>query len=143
MPVFKTAPPSTRWAEPHRTQAGGRSQLNLKILNQHSPLSNPTGEDFNYAKEFKSLDLNAVIKDLHSLMTTSQDWWPADYGHYVRPFFIRTWRGTAQAPIVLLMAAAAQVPDRSDLLPLNSWLRQCEPRQGTPATLANQAEVRS
>ena len=63
-------------------------QLNLKILHQHSSLSNPMGEDFNYAKEFKSLDLNAVIKDLHALMTDSQPWWPADYGHY-GPFFIR------------------------------------------------------
>jgi catalase-peroxidase len=58
------------------------NQLNLKILHQHSPLSDPMGEAFNYAEEFKSLDLDAVIKDLHALMTTSQDWWPADYGHY-------------------------------------------------------------
>ena len=64
------------------------NQLNLKILHQHSPLSNPMGEAFNYAEEFKSLDLNAVIKDLHALMTDSQEWWPADYGHY-GPFFIR------------------------------------------------------
>src|SRR5258706_8842292 len=63
-------------------------QLNLKILHQHSPLSNPMGEVFNYAEEFKSLDLDAVIKDLHDVMTTSQDWWPADYGHY-GPLFIR------------------------------------------------------
>jgi len=54
------------------------NQLNLKILHQHSPLSNPLGEGFNYADEFKSLDLDAVIKDLHALMTDSQDWWPAD-----------------------------------------------------------------
>ena len=64
------------------------NQLNLKILNQNSPLTDPMGKEFNYAKEFKSLDLNAVIKDLHALMTASQDWWPADYGHY-GPFFIR------------------------------------------------------
>src|SRR5512137_2127862 len=64
------------------------NQLNLKILHQHSPLSNPMGKAFNYAEEFKSLDLDAVIRDLRALMTDSQDWWPADYGHY-GPFFIR------------------------------------------------------
>ncbi len=64
------------------------NQLNLKILHQHSPLSDPMGKEFNYAEEFKSLDLNAVIKDLHALMTDSQDWWPADFGHY-GPLFIR------------------------------------------------------
>ncbi len=64
------------------------SQLNLQVLHQHSSLSNPMGEAFDYAKEFKSLDLNAVVKDLHALMTDSQDWWPADYGHY-GPLFIR------------------------------------------------------
>jgi len=74
---------------------GGRSnrewwpnQLSLDVLRQHSSKFNPMGEDFNYAEEFKSLDLAAVKKDLHALMTDSQDWWPADYGHY-GPFFIR------------------------------------------------------
>ena len=74
---------------------GGRSnrdwwpnQLNLKLLHQHSHLSNPMGEAFNYAEEFKKLDLAAVKKDLYALMTDSQDWWPADYGHY-GPLFIR------------------------------------------------------
>jgi len=64
------------------------NQLDLQVLHQHSTLSNPMGEAFDYTKEFKSLDLNAVIKDLHALMTDSQDWWPADYGHY-GPLFIR------------------------------------------------------
>ena len=64
------------------------NQLNLDILHQHSSKSNPMGEDFNYAKEFKSLDLEAVKKDLRELMTKSQSWWPADFGHY-GPLFIR------------------------------------------------------
>ncbi|WP_418132995.1 catalase/peroxidase HPI [Variovorax sp. 375MFSha3.1] len=64
------------------------NQLNLKLLHQHSAKADPMGEAFDYAKEFKTLDLDAVIKDLHALMTDSQDWWPADYGHY-GPLFIR------------------------------------------------------
>ena len=85
----RTAPSSHTVAAGTRTNANWwPNQLNLKILHQHSQLSNPMGEEFNYAKEFKSLDLNAVIKDLRAVMTTSQDWWPADYGHY-GPFFIR------------------------------------------------------
>jgi catalase-peroxidase len=64
------------------------NQLNLKILHQNSSMGNPMGEGFNYAEEFKKLDLAALKKDLHALMTDSQDWWPADYGHY-GPFFIR------------------------------------------------------
>jgi len=62
--------------------------LDLSILRSNSSLSDPMGEDFNYAAEFKSLDLNAVIGDLRALMTDSQDWWPADFGHY-GPLFIR------------------------------------------------------
>ena len=64
------------------------NQLNLKILHQNSPMINPMGETFNYAKEFKKLDMKAIKKDLYALMTDSQDWWPADYGHY-GPLFIR------------------------------------------------------
>ena len=79
----------------HHTAGGGRSnrdwwpnQLQLDILRQHSSKSNPMGADFDYAADFQSLDLDAVKRDLHALMTDSQDWWPADYGHY-GPFFIR------------------------------------------------------
>ena len=61
-------------------------QLNLRPLRQHDTKSNPLGEDFNYAKAFSSLDIKAVKRDIEALMTTSQDWWPADYGHY-GPFF--------------------------------------------------------
>ncbi len=64
------------------------NQVNVQVLHQHGPDSDPMGKDFNYAKEFESLDLDAVVKDLKALMTDSQPWWPADYGHY-GPFFIR------------------------------------------------------
>ncbi|HXA04864.1 MAG TPA: hypothetical protein VNY30_08495, partial [Bryobacteraceae bacterium] len=65
--------------------------LRLEGLNQHSPRSNPMGEAFEYAEAFKSLDLNAVIRDLHALMTDSQDWWPADFGHYGGLFIRLAW----------------------------------------------------
>ena len=65
--------------------------MNLKVLHQHSDLSDPMGKEFDYAREFKSLDLNAVIKDLHALMTDSQDWWPADFGHYGGLFIRMAW----------------------------------------------------
>src|SRR5216684_5957792 len=64
------------------------NQLNLQILHQNSPQANPTGTDFNYALEFKKLDLDALRKDIEAVMTKSQDWWPADFGHY-GPLFIR------------------------------------------------------
>ena len=67
------------------------NQLNLKILHQHSDLSNPMGEAFNYAAEFKKLNLQAVKKDLYALMTDSQDWWPADWGHYGGLFIRMAW----------------------------------------------------
>ena len=95
------------------------NQLNLKMLRQHSPLSDPMGEEFDYAKEFKSLDLEAVVEDLHALMTDSQDWWPADYGHY-GPFFIRmAWHSAGTYRVADGRGGASSGSQR--FAPLNSW----------------------
>ncbi|MDP3168176.1 MAG: catalase/peroxidase HPI, partial [Hydrogenophaga sp.] len=108
------------------TVAGARSnadwwpnQLNLKLLNQNSPQSDPMGADFNYAEEFKSLDLHAVVSDLHALMTDSQDWWPADYGHY-GPFFVRmAWHSAGTYRTADGRGGAGSGTQR--FAPLNSW----------------------
>ena len=93
--------------------------LKLNILRQHSSLSNPMGEDFDYAKEFKTLDLEAVKKDLHSLMTDSQDWWPADFGHY-GPLFIRmAWHSAGTYRVYDGRGGGAGGQQR--FAPLNSW----------------------
>ncbi|MFY0615222.1 MAG: catalase-peroxidase, partial [Hyphomicrobiaceae bacterium] len=95
------------------------SQLNLKVLQQNSPLADPMGEAFNYAEEFKSLDLDALIKDVDALMTDSQDWWPADYGHY-GPFFIRmTWHAAGTYRIHDGRGGGGSGMQR--FAPLNSW----------------------
>jgi catalase-peroxidase len=112
-------------ARPHAL-AGARSnadwwpnQLNLKILNQHSSLTNPMGDAFDYAKEFKTLDLQAVIDDLHALMTASQDWWPADYGHYGGLFIRMAWHSAGTYRIADGRGGAGSGQQR--FAPLNSW----------------------
>ncbi len=110
-----------------KTTAGGGTsnrdwwpnQLKLNILRQHSELSNPMGEDFDYAEEFKKLDLAAVKQDLYALMTDSQDWWPADYGHY-GPFFIRmAWHSAGTYRIADGRGGGGTGSQR--FAPLNSW----------------------
>ena len=86
------------------------NQLNLRVLHQHSSLSDPMGEAFDYAKEFKSLDLKAAIKDLHALMTDSQDWWPADFGHYGGLFIRMAWHS----------AGTYRIADKQRFAPRNS-----------------------
>ena len=108
------------------TAGGGMSnrdwwpnQLNLKILHQNSHLSNPMGEEFNYAEEFKKLNLEALKKDLYALMTDSQDWWPADYGHYGGLFIRMAWHSAGTYRTGDGRGGASSGTQR--FAPLNSW----------------------
>jgi catalase-peroxidase len=95
------------------------NQVDLRVLHQHSDLSDPMGKDFDYAKEFKTLDLNAVVKDLHALMTDSQDWWPADFGHYGGLFIRMAWHSAGTYRIGDGRGGAGAGQQR--FAPLNSW----------------------
>ena len=131
----------------NHTAGGGTSnrdwwpnQLRLDLLHQHSSKSNPMGEDFDYAEEFKSLDFAAVKKDLAALMTDSQDWWPADFGHYgplVHP------HGVAQRRhLPHRRRPRRRRPGPAALRAAQQLAGQRQPRQGAPPALADQAEVR-
>jgi catalase-peroxidase len=111
--------PVTGGGRRHSNRDWWPNQLDLQVLHQHSPRSNPMGAAFDYAKEFKSLNLDAVIKDLHALMTVSQDWWPADFGHY-GPLFIRmAWHSAGTYRIGDGRGGAGDGQQR--FAPLNSW----------------------
>lgn len=111
--------PTPKPSRPRTNQDWWPNQLNLQVLHQHSPQANPMDEDFNYAEEFKSLDLEALKRDLIEVMTTSQDWWPADYGHY-GPLFIRmSWHAAGTYRVEDGRGGGGSGAQR--FAPLNSW----------------------
>ena len=116
---FATISVAHAQSKPMSNQEWWPEQLNLQPLRQHNATSNPMGKDFNYAEEFKKLDLAAVKKDIAALMTASQDWWPADYGHY-GPFFIRmAWHSAGTYRVADGRSGADGGQQRFE--PLNSW----------------------
>ena len=111
--------PTPAPARPRTNQDWWPNQLNLQVLHQHSPLATPMGEDFDYAEEFKTLDVEALKRDVFEVMTTSQDWWPADYGHY-GPLFIRmSWHAAGTYRIADGRGGGGAGAQR--FAPLNSW----------------------
>jgi catalase-peroxidase len=114
--IASPAPKATR---PRTNQDWWPNQLDLRVLHHHSPLSNPLGEDFDYRKEFESLDLEALRRDLVELMTDSQDWWPADHGHYGGLFIRMSWHAAGTYRIADGRGGGGQGAQR--FAPLNSW----------------------
>jgi catalase-peroxidase len=111
--------PEPKPTRPRTNRDWWPNQLDLSVLHQHSPLSNPMGSDFNYAEAFKTLDVDALKQDVFELMTTSQDWWPADYGHY-GPLFIRmSWHAAGTYRITDGRGGGGSGDQR--FAPLNSW----------------------
>ncbi|MFO8054406.1 MAG: catalase/peroxidase HPI [Bacteroidales bacterium] len=102
-----------------QNQDSGPSRINLNILRQHSSLSNPMGEEFNYAEEFKKLSLKSVKKDIHALMTDSKDWWPADWGHYGGLFIRMAWHSAGTYRIADGRGGGGTANQR--FAPINSW----------------------
>lgn len=114
-----TGCPVMHGARSHSNKDWWPQQLDLKVLDQHSPRANPMGAAFNYAEEFKSLDLHAVIADLHKLMTDSQPWWPADFGHYGGLFIRLAWHSAGTYRVADGRGGAGGGQQR--FAPLNSW----------------------
>ena len=113
------ASPTSEVPHPRTNHDWWPNQLDLSVLRRHSPLSDPMGEGFDYAKEFATLDLEALRRDLVELMSTSQPWWPADYGNY-GPFFIRmAWHGAGTYRTGDGRGGASGAQQRFE--PLNSW----------------------
>jgi catalase-peroxidase len=104
---------------PRTNQDWWPNQPNLQVLHAHSPQSNPRGDDFNYAKEFKSLDVEALRRDIFEVMTASQDWWPADFGHYGGLFIRMSWHAAGTYRIADGRGGGGQGAQR--FAPLNSW----------------------
>jgi catalase-peroxidase len=113
------SPPTPKTARPRTNRDWWPNQVDLQVLNQHSPRPDPMGDDFNYAEAFKTLDLDALKRDIVEVMTTSQDWWPADYGHY-GPLFIRmSWHAAGTYRIADGRGGGGRGAQR--FAPLNSW----------------------
>lgn len=117
-PVIPSPEPKTD-RRPHTNRDWWPNQLNLQVLHQHSPRSNPLGEGFDYAEAFKALDVEAVKQDLIEVMTTSQDWWPADFGHYGGLFIRLSWHAAGTYRIEDGRGGAGDGSQR--FAPLNSW----------------------
>jgi catalase-peroxidase len=111
--------PFSHGSTAHTNRDWWPNQMDLRVLHQHSALSDPMGQEFDYAKEFKSLELDAVINDLHALMTDSQDWWPADFGHYGGLFIRMAWHSAGTYRIGDGRGGAGAGQQR--FAPLNSW----------------------
>ena len=111
--------PTPRTAQPRTNKDWWPNQLDLSVLHAHSPRSNPMGEDFDYAAEFATLDVDALKRDMTELMTSSQDWWPADYGHYGGLFIRMSWHAAGTYRIADGRGGGGQGAQR--FAPLNSW----------------------